>query len=42
MTEGASLRVEIFDADLQRRPWGLDDFRLSDPDGYYYRFISHR
>jgi catechol 2,3-dioxygenase-like lactoylglutathione lyase family enzyme len=29
-------------ADLQRRPWGLEDFRLSDPDGYYYRFTSRR
>lgn len=28
--------------DLQRRPWGLEDFRLSDPDGYYYRFTSRR
>ena len=30
------------DADLQQRPWGLEDFRLSDPDGYYYRFTSRR
>ena len=28
------------EADLQDRPWGLEDFRLSDPDGYYYRFTS--
>jgi hypothetical protein len=23
--------------DLQPRPWGLEDFRLVDPDGYYLR-----
>ncbi len=22
---------------LQDRPWGLRDFRVSDPDGYYVR-----
>jgi len=33
----AGLKLE---ADLQARPWGLEDFRLSDPDGYYYRFTS--
>ena len=25
---------------LQRRPWGLDDFRIVDPDGYYLR-LTH-
>ncbi len=25
---------------LQRRPWGLQDFRLVDPDGYYLR-VTH-
>jgi len=25
---------------LQRRPWGLDDFRIVDPDGYYLR-VTH-
>jgi lactoylglutathione lyase len=25
---------------LQLRPWGLQDFRLSDPDGYYLR-VTH-
>jgi catechol 2,3-dioxygenase-like lactoylglutathione lyase family enzyme len=25
---------------LQRRPWGLSDFRLVDPDGYYLR-VTH-
>jgi lactoylglutathione lyase len=25
---------------LQLRPWGLRDFRLSDPDGYYLR-VTH-
>lgn len=29
-------------ADLQGRPWGLEDFRLSDPDGYYYRFTGRK
>lgn len=28
--------------DLEGRPWGLVDFRLTDPDGYYYRFTSRR
>jgi lactoylglutathione lyase len=27
-------------ADLRPRPWGLEDFRLCDPDGYYYRFTA--
>jgi lactoylglutathione lyase len=26
---------------LQRRPWGLRDFRLLDPSGYYLRFTEH-
>lgn len=26
---------------LQRRPWGLRDFRVGDPDGYYVR-VTHR
>jgi lactoylglutathione lyase len=25
---------------LRNRPWGLTDFRLSDPDGYYLRITS--
>ena len=25
---------------MQRRPWGLTDFRLADPDGYYLRLTS--
>ena len=25
---------------LQERPWGLRDFRISDPDGYYLRVTS--
>lgn len=28
--------------DLRERPWGLIDFRMTDPDGYYLRFTSHR
>lgn len=31
---------EIFE-DLQLRPWGLEDFRLVDPFGYYLRFTSY-
>jgi lactoylglutathione lyase len=26
---------------LRERPWGLADFRLADPDGYYLR-VTHR
>jgi lactoylglutathione lyase len=26
--------------DLTTRPWGLRDFRLLDPDGYYWRITS--
>lgn len=26
--------------DIKRRPWGLQDFRVLDPDGYYLRFTS--
>lgn len=27
-------------AELMRRPWGLTDFRVTDPDGYYWRVTS--
>lgn len=27
---------------LSDQPWGLRDFRLVDPDGYYLRITSHR
>ena len=27
---------------LQERPWGLRDFRIVDPDGYYLRVTSRR
>ena len=27
-------------ADLESRPWGLTDFRVFDPDGYYLRFTD--
>lgn len=30
----------VLDTDLQRRPWGLSDFRLYDPDGHYLRFTD--
>jgi catechol 2,3-dioxygenase-like lactoylglutathione lyase family enzyme len=26
---------------LTERPWGLRDFRLLDPDGYYWRITTH-
>jgi hypothetical protein len=26
--------------DLTERPWGLTDFRLYDPDGYYFRVTN--
>ncbi|KIW75438.1 hypothetical protein Z517_10179 [Fonsecaea pedrosoi CBS 271.37] len=29
------------DADIQLQDWGLKDFRLTDPDGYYLRFTTH-
>jgi len=29
------------DADIQTQPWGLRDFRLVDPDGYYLRVTTH-
>ncbi|EXJ79765.1 hypothetical protein A1O3_08048 [Capronia epimyces CBS 606.96] len=29
------------DADIESQPWGLRDFRLVDPDGYYLRITSH-
>ena len=28
------------DADLQVQEWGLEDFRLTDPDGYYLRVTN--
>lgn len=28
--------------DLQERPWGLTDFRVHDPDGYYLRITDRR
>ena len=32
-------KVEIFEK-LQERPWGLKDFRVVDPFGYYLRFTN--
>jgi hypothetical protein len=26
---------------LHQQPWGLIDFRVFDPDGYYLRITSH-
>ncbi|WP_054860967.1 VOC family protein [Gracilibacillus sp. JCM 18860] len=28
------------ETELTSRPWGLDDFRIIDPDGYYLRISS--
>ena len=25
---------------IRARPWGLEDFRLTDPDGYYIRVTT--
>jgi catechol 2,3-dioxygenase-like lactoylglutathione lyase family enzyme len=30
------------ESDLRARSWGLTDFRLHDPDGYYLRFTDRR
>ena len=27
--------------DIKMQPWGLEDFRLVDPDGYYVRITTH-
>jgi lactoylglutathione lyase len=27
--------------EITERPWGLRDFRLLDPDGYYWRISTH-
>jgi uncharacterized glyoxalase superfamily protein PhnB len=29
-------------ADITRQPWGLEDFRLFDPDGHYIRITTSR
>jgi lactoylglutathione lyase len=29
------------EADIQVQEWGLEDFRLVDPDGYYLRVTTH-
>lgn len=29
------------DADVKLQSWGLKDFRIVDPDGYYLRFTEH-
>lgn len=30
------------ESDLREQPWGLRDFRLHDPDGYYLRLTSRQ
>ena len=29
------------DDDVQAQPWGLRDFRVLDPSGYYWRLTEH-
>jgi lactoylglutathione lyase len=29
------------DADIKLQEWGLKDFRLTDPDGFYWRITHH-
>jgi lactoylglutathione lyase len=36
--EAAGWRVT---EEITKRPWGLRDFRLLDPDGYYWRITTH-
>lgn len=35
------LAADVVVDDLRQRPWGLWDFRIVDPDGYYLR-LTHR
>lgn len=35
-------RGVVLGEDLVEREWGLTDFRVIDPDGYYLRFTSRR
>ncbi|OES45124.1 VOC family protein [Domibacillus iocasae] len=35
VSKGYSIETE-----LSKKPWGLEDFRLLDPDGYYFRITS--
>ena len=34
------MRWAAISEELRLQPWGLHDFRLADPDGYYLR-ITH-
>ena len=40
--DGAVQAGIALDEDLKQRPWGLIDFRVFDPDGYYLRFTTRR
>ena len=40
--DGFVSRGVVLAEDLVEREWGLSDFRVLDPDGYYLRFTSHR
>jgi lactoylglutathione lyase len=35
---GRGWKLEV---DIKLQPWGLEDFRLIDPDGYYIRITTH-
>lgn len=37
--ESIKNKIEVFEP-LQERPWGLKDFRIADPFGFYLRFTS--
>lgn len=40
--DGLVGRGVVLAEDLVEREWGLSDFRVLDPAGYYLRFTSHR
>jgi lactoylglutathione lyase len=40
MYERSQSRSYPIEEPLQKRPWGLTDFRFVDPDGYYLRITS--
>ena len=44
MTSNASVSDRgggwVLEEDITARPWGLRDFRLLDPDGYYWRITT--
>ena len=40
--ERASSQSWPMSSELKHQSWGLTDFRISDPDGYYWRITSRR